>query len=67
MFFIIGWKRMEVNRVISFASVTEATFPSILRRAFVCPSEISVHGGLQLLRQCAALGQSTCPWPAALL
>jgi hypothetical protein len=34
MFFIVGWKRLEVNKMLAFLAVTEATFPSILRRSF---------------------------------
>ena len=32
---IVGWKRLEVNRLLTFAGVTEANFNSILRRALV--------------------------------
>ena len=32
---IIGWKRLEVNKMLYFAGVTEANFNSILRRALV--------------------------------
>ena len=31
-----GWKRMELNRLPTFSSVTEVTFDSILRRGWVC-------------------------------
>jgi hypothetical protein len=32
---IIGWKRIELNRLLRFSGVTESNFPSILRRSFV--------------------------------
>ncbi len=32
---IIGWKRIEVNRLMKFGGVTELNFQSILRRSFV--------------------------------
>ena len=32
---LIGWKRCEVNRLMRFMGVTEANFPSILRRSLV--------------------------------
>jgi hypothetical protein len=32
---IIGWKRVEVNRLMKFGGVTELNFQSILRRSFV--------------------------------
>ena len=32
---IIGWKRIEVNRLMRFGGVTEVNFQSILRRSFV--------------------------------
>ena len=31
-----GWKRMELNRLPTFSGVTDVTFDSILRRAWVC-------------------------------
>ena len=30
-----GWKRIEVNKMMRFSSVTELNFPSIMRRSFV--------------------------------
>ena len=35
MFSIIGWKRLEVNRLMGFAGVNLSNFNSMLRRAFV--------------------------------
>jgi hypothetical protein len=32
---IIGWKRIELNRLLRFSSVSESNFPSIMRRSFV--------------------------------
>ena len=32
---LVGWKRCEVNRIMRFMGVTEANFPSILRRSLV--------------------------------
>lgn len=32
---IVGWKRIEMNRLMRFAGVTEINFQSILRRSFV--------------------------------
>jgi hypothetical protein len=32
---IVGWKRIEVNRLMKFGGVTELNFQSILRRSFV--------------------------------
>ncbi len=32
---LIGWKRLELNKMLRFACVTEQNFNSILRRAFV--------------------------------
>ena len=32
---IIGWKRIEVNRLMRFGGVTDVNFQSILRRSFV--------------------------------
>ena len=32
---LIGWKRLELNKMLRFAGVTEQNFNSILRRAFV--------------------------------
>ena len=33
---LVGWKRMEMNRLIRFQGVTETSSDSILRRAWVC-------------------------------
>ena len=35
MFELIGWKRIEVNRMMRFTGVTQSNFMSILRRSFV--------------------------------
>jgi hypothetical protein len=35
MYEIVGWKRLELNRVIRFNGVTDSNFNSILRRSFV--------------------------------
>jgi hypothetical protein len=35
MYELIGWKRIEVNRLMSFTGVSEKNFPSIFRRSFV--------------------------------
>jgi len=35
MFEIAGWKRTELNKMLQFTNVSEASFPSILRRSFV--------------------------------
>ncbi len=32
---LVGWKRMEVNKLMRFTGVTDGNFPSILRRSFV--------------------------------
>jgi hypothetical protein len=32
---LVGWKRMEANRLMSFSGVRESNFQSILRRSFV--------------------------------
>jgi len=32
---LVGWKRIEVNRMLRFSGVSESNFPSILRRSFV--------------------------------
>ncbi len=32
---LVGWKRIEVNRMMSFVGVHERSFPSIFRRSFV--------------------------------
>lgn len=32
---LVGWKRMEVNRLMHFKGVSEHNFPSILRRSFI--------------------------------
>ena len=33
---LVGWKRMEMNRLIRFQGVTETSFHCILRRAWAC-------------------------------
>ena len=35
MFELVGWKRLECNKLMSFGGVTERNFPSILRRSLV--------------------------------
>ena len=35
MFELVGWKRLEVNKLMRFAGVTKTNFASILRRSFV--------------------------------
>ena len=35
MFELVGWKRIELNRMMRFQGVTGANFMSILRRSFV--------------------------------
>ncbi len=32
---LVGWKRLELNKMLRFAGVTETNFNSILRRCFV--------------------------------
>lgn len=31
MFELVGWKRLEANKIMKFAGVTDSNFPSILR------------------------------------
>ncbi len=33
---LIGWKRMELNKIIKFVGVTDMSFNSIMRRSWVC-------------------------------
>ena len=33
---IIGWKRLELNKLVRFAGVSKASIDSILRRTWVC-------------------------------
>ena len=33
----VGWKRFEMNATMKFDGITEATFPSIMRRSLVYP------------------------------
>lgn len=35
MFELVGWKRLEVNKMLKFGGVFESNFPSILRRSLV--------------------------------
>ncbi len=35
MFELVGWKRIELNRLMKFVGVNEGNFQSILRRSFV--------------------------------
>jgi len=33
---LIGWKRLELNKLVHFSGVTEQTLDSIYRRSWVC-------------------------------
>lgn len=35
MFSVVGWKRLEVNRMLVFAGITKANFTSVLRMSLV--------------------------------
>eukprot|EP00438_Fugacium_kawagutii_P027022 Skav232520 [mRNA] locus=scaffold1096:926666:934699:- [translate_table: standard] len=43
MFKILGWKRLEVNRIMAFAGITKANFQSIMRRGFVWKPKARFH------------------------
>ena len=43
MFQLIGWKRLEVNRMLKFAGVTPANFNSIFRRGFYWQAKARFH------------------------
>lgn len=43
---LVGWKRLEMNKLIRFAGVTDANFGSIIRRSFVWkPKALFVDAG----------------------
>ena len=33
---LVGWKRLELNRLVRFSAVTESSLDSIMRRSWVC-------------------------------
>lgn len=43
MFSIVGWKRLEVNRMMLSAGITKANFQSVMRRAFVWKPKARFH------------------------
>eukprot|EP00438_Fugacium_kawagutii_P034932 Skav206393 [mRNA] locus=scaffold834:643982:646531:- [translate_table: standard] len=43
MFSIVGWKRIEVNRMMVFAGVTKSNFQSVMRRALVWKPKARFH------------------------
>ena len=43
MFSVVGWKRLEVNRMMVFAGITKANFQSVMRRAFVWKPKARFH------------------------
>lgn len=43
MFSIVGWKRLEVNRMMVFAGITQANFQSVMRRSLVWKPKARFH------------------------
>ena len=43
MFQLIGWKRLEVNRMLRFAGVTPSNFNSVFRRGFFWQAKARFH------------------------
>lgn len=43
MFQLIGWKRLEVNRMLRFAGVTASNFNSVFRRGFFWQAKARFH------------------------
>ena len=43
MFSIVGWKRLEVNRMMVFAGIMQANFQSVMRRSLVWKPKARFH------------------------
>ena len=43
MFSVVGWKRLEVNRMMVFAGITKSNFQSVMRRALVWKPKARFH------------------------
>ena len=52
MFAVVGWKRLETNRMIRFQDVSEENFRSVLRRGFVWGPQAAFHQADYLTQHC---------------